>query len=75
MLYLGSTNMTHRALQRNLEENVLIKDSRLTAEFDACFAAYAKESVPFDDNYWDQLSKRERVLNSLTYRLNRLIVE
>lgn len=25
--------------------------------------------------YWDQLSKRERVLNSLTYRLNRLIVE
>lgn len=75
MLYLGSANMTHRALHRNLEENVLVEDSRLTAEFDACFAAYVKESVPFDDNYWNRLSKRERVLNSLTYRLNRLIVE
>jgi cardiolipin synthase len=75
ILFLGSTNMTHRALRRNLEENVLVKDSRLAAEFDKYFAGYAKESVPFDDQYWAQLSRKERVEGVLANRFNYLIIE
>lgn len=75
ILYLGSLKMTHRALKRNLEENVLVTDKRLAAEFDSLFAAYVKESVPFDEPYWEQLSKRERFRGRLAHRFNRLIVE
>jgi cardiolipin synthase len=75
ILFLGSTNMTHRALRRNLEENVLVKDARLAAEFDKYFAGYAKESVPFDDQYWAQLSRKERNRAVLTHRFNRLIIQ
>ncbi len=75
VLYLGSANFTHRALTRNLEENALVRDPRITAGFDACFASFVKESIPFDQDYWDNLSKRERIHNDITHRLNRLIVE
>lgn len=75
ILYLGSLNMTHRALERNLEENVLVQDPKLAAEFDTLFATYVKESVPFDQQYWEQLSKRERFRGRLAHRFNRLIVE
>lgn len=75
ILYLGSLNMTHRALKRNLEENVLVQDPKLAAEFDTLFATYVKESVPFDQQYWEQLSKRERFRGRLAHRFNRLIVE
>ena len=75
VLYLGSTNFTHRALLRNLEENALVLDPRLTAEFDACFASFVKESIPFDQDYWDQLSKREQLRDIITNRFNRLIIE
>ena len=75
ILFLGSTNMTHRALRRNLEENVLVKDARLAAEFDKYFAGYAKESVPFDDQYWAQLSRKERNRAVLTHRFNHLIIQ
>ena len=75
VLYLGSANFTHRALTRNLEENVLIRDYHLTAEFDACFASFVKESIPFDQDYWDQLSKWEQLRDVTTNRFNRLIIE
>lgn len=75
ILFLGSTNMTHRALRRNLEENVLVKDTRLTAEFDKYFADYVKESVPFNDQYWAQMSSKERHRGVLTHKFNHLIIE
>lgn len=75
VLFLGSTNFTHRALLRNLEENVLVQDPRLTAQFDAYFASFAKESIPFDEKYWDSLSEREKIRDEITNRFNRLIVE
>lgn len=75
ILFLGSTNMTHRALRRNLEENVLVKDARITAEFDKYFADYVKESVPFNDQYWAQMSSKERHRGVLTHRFNHLIIE
>jgi cardiolipin synthase len=75
ILFLGSTNMTYRALRRNLEENVLVKDARLATEFDKYFAVYAKESVPFDDQYWAQLPRKERVEGVLANRFNYLIIE
>lgn len=75
ILFLGSTNMTHRALRRNLEENVLVKDARLAAEFDQLFAGYVNESVPFDDLYWAQLPRKERIQGVLAHWFNRLIIE
>lgn len=75
VLYLGSLNMTYRALKRNLEENVLVQDPKLAKEFDALFAAYAKESIPFDERYWDLLSKGERFRCTLAHRFNNLIIQ
>lgn len=75
VLYLGSLNMTYRALKRNLEENVLVQDPKLAKEFDALFGTFAKESIPFDERYWDHLSKGERFRCSLAHRLDNLIIQ
>ena len=74
-LFLGSTNMTIRALRRNLEENVLIIDPRLASAFDAYFSAYVAGSIPFDDNYWERMPADERRRSTLAHRPNWLIVE
>ena len=75
VLFLGSTNMTHRALRRNLEENVLVKDPQLASEFDANFAAFVAGSIPFDDAYWAQMPEGERRRCARVHRFNRLIIE
>jgi len=63
VLYIGSANMTHRALCRNLEENVVVYDSDVIEKFDALFSGYVQESFPFSrdsvsflDHLYDRLS-------------------
>lgn len=75
MLFLGSTNLNHRALRRNLEESVIVRDPGLTAEFDACFAGFKKESIPFDDEYWNRLSIIEHMRDAVANRYNWLILK
>lgn len=63
VLFIGSANMTHRALNRNLEENVVVQNKDVVEKFDSVFNEYVQSSYPFDcdsvsfiDKLYDRLS-------------------
>lgn len=62
-LFIGSANMTRRALCRNLEENLVIHDNETIRRFDSIFTDYVSvshplnaESISLADRLYDRLS-------------------
>jgi len=65
-LFIGSANMTRRALKRNLEENVLVTDRVVVEKFDSLFSLYTTES--YEMNY-DSVSLMDRLYDYFSFMI------